>query len=70
MRRAVQSVRLPAGSTNGFWRYNGRTETEIQGAPFPAYELRFACDLALDGSAAIHAPFSNPDAPGEPTPLE
>lgn len=64
VRLAVQAVELPEGETSGFWRYRGRTETELEGAPMPAFELRFCCDVSVDagtGEAAWIAGDENPD---------
>lgn len=64
LRVAVQSVALPAGETSGFWRFRGREGVEVEGAPFPAFELRFSCDASVDagtGEAAWIAGGENPD---------
>lgn len=48
VRLAVQGVALPEGETSGFWRFRGREGVEVEGAPFPAFELRFSCDASVD----------------------
>ena len=67
VRLAVQAVELPEGETSGFWRYQGRSETEVEGGPFPAFELRFACDASVDAGTGERAVIGGDDLEEEPT---
>lgn len=68
VRIAVQAIELPEGATGGFWRYRGRTESELQGMPIPAFELRFACDVVVDAGTGCTASIRGDDDGRPPLP--